>query len=135
EIAKALRKRGTAETESVFDSVNAYTAQLVQIHKQYAEWTGLGTLKTTLDALAERVAQVREAKRGCLLPLGWGAGFLSKAAVLITRTDASRQIWRQVPFYARAIQSTLPFPKTRRIIFLGNQPASLAGFVHLELHS
>ena len=133
EIAKALRKRGSATAESIFDSVNAYTGQLIQIHRQYAEWTGLATLKTTLDALAERLAQVREAKRGCLLPLGWGAGFLSKAAVLNTQDEAYRQILRQVPFYARAIQSNLPFPKTRRIVFLGNQPASLAGFVHLEL--
>jgi CRISPR-associated protein Csm5 len=133
EIAKALRKRSSADTASIFDSVNSYTGQLLQIHKQYAEWTGLPALKTTLDALAERLSQVREANRGCLLPLGWGGGFLSKAAFLNTQDDAYRQILRQVPLYARAIQSSLPFPKTRRIVFLGNQPASLPGFVHLEL--
>jgi hypothetical protein len=38
-----------------------------------------------------------------------------------------------VGLYARAIQSGLPFPTTRRIVFLGNQPASLPGFVHLEV--
>jgi len=135
EIAKALRKRTPADTASIFESVNSYAAELIQVHKQYAEWTGLSVLKTTMDALAERLKQVREASRGCLLPLGWGAGFLSKAAFLNTQSDAYRQILRQVPFYARAIQSGLPFPKTRRVIFLGNQPASLPGFVHLELTS
>jgi CRISPR-associated protein Csm5 len=133
EIAKALRRRATTDTSSIFDSVNAYTGQLIQIHRQYAEWTGLPALKTTLDALAERLTQIRQAQRGCLLTLGWGAGFLSKTAFLNTQDDAYRQILRQVPFYARAIQSGMPFPKTRRIIFLGNQPASLPGFVHLEL--
>jgi CRISPR-associated protein Csm5 len=135
EIAKALRKRGTADTASILDSINAYTSQLIQIHRQYAEWTGLPALKTTLDALAERLTQIREANRGCLLPLGWGAGFLSKTAFLNTQDDAYRQILRQIPFYARAIQSNLPFPKTRRIVFLNNQPASLPGFVHLELYT
>ena len=31
------------------------------------------------------------------------------------------------------IQSGLPFPKTRRIVFLAGQPATLAGFVHFEI--
>jgi hypothetical protein len=38
-----------------------------------------------------------------------------------------------VGFYAKAIQSGLPFPKTRKIVFLGNQAATIAGFVHLEI--
>jgi CRISPR-associated protein Csm5 len=68
-----------------------------------------------------------------VLPLGWSAGFLSKVASLDTQDEASRQILRQVGFYARAIQSGLPFPKTRKIVFLANQPATIAGFVHLEI--
>ena len=76
---------------------------------------------------------IREAKRGCVLPLGWGAGFLSKVAILNTQDETYRGILRQVGLYARAIQSGLPFPKTRRIVFLGNQPASIPGFVHLEV--
>ena len=76
---------------------------------------------------------VREAQRGCVLPIGWGAGFLSKVAVLNTQDETYRGILREVGLYARAIQAGLPFPKTRRIGFLGNQPASLPGFVHLEV--
>src|SRR5262249_31834875 len=98
---------------------------LLQTHKQYAEWTGLAALKATLDALAERLSVIRDAQRGCLLPLGWGAGFLSKTAYLNTQDDAYRQILRQVPFYARAIQSGLPFPNPPPHPF-PRQPAGLA---------
>jgi CRISPR-associated protein Csm5 len=39
---------------------------------------------------------------------------------------------RQVPIYARAIESNMPFPKTRRVVFLNNQPASLPGWTLLQ---
>jgi CRISPR-associated protein Csm5 len=133
EIAKALRKRDRFDLSSMFGLVNAYTEQLLRLQTQYAEWTGLGLLKSTIEQLEARLNEVRTAERGCVFPLGWGAGFLSKAAYLNTEDEAYRQILKQVGFYARAIQSGLPFPKTRRIVFLGGQPATLAGFVHFEI--
>jgi CRISPR-associated protein Csm5 len=133
EIGKALRRRASINIDAMFELVNAYTEQLLQLQKQYADWTGLALLKSTIEQLEARLNTIREAKRGCVLPLGWGAGFLSKIAFLDTQDDAYRGILRQVGFYSRAIQSGLPFPKTRRIVFLGNQPASLPGFVHLEV--
>jgi CRISPR-associated protein Csm5 len=105
----------------------------LQIQKQYADWTGLPVLRATVEQLQTRLGEVREAGRGCVFPLGWGAGFLSKAAILDTQNETYRQVLRQVGFYARAIQSGLPFPKTRRIIFLENQPATLPGYVHFEI--
>jgi CRISPR-associated protein Csm5 len=84
--------------------------------------------------LAAKLGEIRESGQGCLLPLGWGAGFLSKTSFLDTKDETYRQILGQVGFYAKAIQSGLPFPKTRKIVFLANQPATLAGFVHLEIH-
>lgn len=135
EIAKALRKREPLDPAAMFGLVNTYAEQGLSLQKQYAEATGLPVLKSTIEQLEARVTQVREANRGCVFPLGWGAGFLSKAAVLDTQNETYRQILRQVGFYARAIQSGLPFPKTRRIIFLGNQPAALPGYVHFELQS
>ena len=113
--------------------MNGYTEQILRLQKQYAEWTGLALLKATIEALETRLREIREAHYGCMLPLGWGAGFLSKAAFLNTKDESYRQLLSQVGFYARAIQSGLPFPKTRKIIFLANQPASLAGFVHLTI--
>ncbi len=133
EIGKALRRRAPINAGAMFELVNAYTEQLLRIQKQYAEWTGLALLKSTVEQLEARLIAVREAKRGCILPLGWGAGFLSKVAILNTQDETYRGILRQVGLYARAIQSGLPFPKTRRIVFLGNQPASFPGFVHLEV--
>jgi len=133
EIGKALRRRAHINVGAMFDLVNAYTEQLLRIQKQYAEWTGLALLKSTVEELEARLATVREAQRGCVLPLGWGAGFLSKVAILNAQDETYRGILRQVGLYTRAIQAGLPFPKTRRIVFLGNQPASLPGFVHLEV--
>ena len=133
EIAKALRKRERLDTPAIFELVNGYTEQILRLQKQYAEWTGLALLKATIEALETRLREIREAHYGCMLPLGWGAGFLSKAAFLNTKDESYRQLLSQVGFYARAIQSGLPFPKTRKIIFLANQPASLAGFVHLTI--
>lgn len=129
---KTPRKRGMDAAE-MFGLVNNYAAQLLEMQKQYADWTGLTVLKSNLERLESKLAGVRQASRGCILPLGWSAGFLSKIAFLDTQDDASRQILRQVGFYAKAIQSGLPFPKTRKIVFLENQPATLAGFVHLEI--
>jgi CRISPR-associated protein Csm5 len=133
EIAKALRRRDRFDLSAMFGLVNSYTEQLLQLQKQYAEWTGLALLKSTIEQLEGRLNEVRGADRGCVFPLGWGAGFLSKSAFLNTQDEAYRQILKQVGFYARAIQSGLPFPKTRRIVFLAGQPATLAGFAHFEV--
>ena len=133
EIAKALRRRERFDIASMFGLVNSYASEILRMQKQYAEWTGLGLLKTNLEQLDARLGEIRQTDRACLLPLGWGAGLLSKIAFLNTQDEAYRQILRQVSFYARAIQSGLPFPKTRKIVFLANQPATLPGFVHLEI--
>ncbi len=133
EIAKTLRKRDRLDSAAMFSLANGYAEQVLRVQKQYAEWTGLGQLKATIEALETRLGEIRNAGYGCMLPLGWGAGFLSKAVFLNTKDETYRKILSQVGFYARAIQSGLPFPKTRKIVFLGNQPASLAGFVHLTV--
>jgi CRISPR-associated protein Csm5 len=130
---KAPRNNRGMDVAAMLGLVNAYAEQLLQLQKQYAEWTELGVLKTNLEQLESKLGEVRQTGKGCVLPLGWSAGFLSKVASLDTQDEASRQILRQVGFYARAIQSGLPFPKTRKIVFLANQPATIAGFVHLEI--
>jgi CRISPR-associated protein Csm5 len=130
---KAPRNRNAMDAAAMLGLVTAYTEQLLKLQKQYAEWTGLAVLKANVERLEAKLGEVRQAGNGCVLPLGWSAGFLSKVANLDTSDEASRQILRQVGFYAKAIQSGLPFPKTRKIVFLGNQPATIAGFVHLEI--
>jgi hypothetical protein len=40
---------------------------------------------------------------------------------------------QQVPLNSRALSTGLPFPKTRRIVVLNNQPATLPGWAVLEV--
>jgi CRISPR-associated protein Csm5 len=127
------QRRKDLNVAAMLGLVNSYTEQLLALQQQYAEWSGLPVLKSNLDQLTARLGEIRESGKGCLLPLGWGAGFLSKTSFLDTKNEPYRQILGQVGFYAKAIQSGLPFPKTRKIVFLDNQPATLAGFVHLEI--
>ena len=47
--------------------------------------------------------------------------------------ESYRSILKGLPFYNRAIQSGLPFPKTRRIVFLGDRPATLPGWSVLDV--
>ena len=76
------------------------------------------------DGLVASVAQLRtrlDAARNsgtCLLAIGWGAGLLSKSSA-IAAPDAD----------------TRPFPTTRRIVFLKNKPATLAGWVELRVQA
>ena len=63
----------------------------------------------------------------------WGGGFLAKSAWLDTGDPTYRQILQQVSLYGKAIGSNLPFPKTRRIVFLNNKPASLPGWALLDV--
>jgi len=133
EVSKALRRRDRLDRATLFRFINSYSAGLVLLHKQYSEWTGLAQLRASMDELTARLNQIGESGASCLLPLGWGAGFFSKTAFSNTEDPALREILRQLPFYARAIQSGLPFPKTRKIVFLDNQPAAIAGFVQLEV--
>jgi len=65
--------------------------------------------------------------------LGWGSGLVSKTLAPDTTQESYRQMLRTTGIYDRAIRSGMPFPKTRRIVFLGNQPAAVAGWALLEV--
>jgi CRISPR-associated protein Csm5 len=127
------RQRERLDASAIFGLVNGYAEQVLKIQKQYCDLTGLALLKSTLNQLETRLAELRQIGHACMLPLGWAAGFLSKTAYLNTQDENYRKILGQVGFYARAIQSGLPFPKTRKIVFLANQPTTLAGFVQLQI--
>lgn len=62
-----------------------------------------------------------------------GSGLLAKTGWLETDNEAYRRALRQVPLYSRALATGLPFPKTRRIVFLDNQPATLPVWAVLEV--
>ena len=58
---------------------------------------------------------------------------LSKISVGDTADPSYRSILRHVSLYQKAVQTGLPFPKTRRIVFEGGRPAYLPGWVLLEI--
>ncbi len=133
EIARMLRWREPVTGTRVLAAANEYAARLLAIQKQYAETAGLTALSRSLDQIEARLAAARESGNTCILSLGWASGLLSKTGWLEADDQAYRSVMKQVPLYARAIESGLPFPKTRRILFLENQPAALPGWAELEI--
>ena len=127
------RERSVSDRTRLFQASNRYAAALITKHKEYASWSGLSKLGSTLVQLEARLEEITRRQGACLLSIGWGGGLLGKSAYLNTQDDSYRKILRQTPLYQRAIQTGLPFPKTRRVVFEGNQPASLPGWVLLEV--
>jgi CRISPR-associated protein Csm5 len=132
EIRKSLRWNRPVTHATLFDAANRYAEKQLQLHGQYAEWTGLDALKSSVEDLRERLEAARN-RNSCLLAIGWGAGFLSKSAAIGMDDGEHRKLLGMMPFYERAIKSGLPFPKTRRILFLKNKPATLPGWVELTV--
>lgn len=114
------------------DAANLWAANQLAIQKQYAERSSLPILNQILNELEKRLDMIRGGNRGCLLQIGWGGGFASKAALGDTSAPAYRDILKRMPFYASALATGLPFPKTRRIVYMENTPAALPGWIHLE---
>ena len=133
EIFRALRWREPVTGQRILSAANQYAARLLAIQKQYAVWAGLPLLEQSVERLEARLAEAQSAGNACLLAMGWGSGLLAKTGWLETDTEAYRRVLQQVPLYNRALATGLPFPKTRRIVFLNNQPAALPGWAVLEV--
>ncbi len=132
EIRRMLGWREPVERAQVFEAANQYAAGLLAVHKNYAARTGLQLFSKTIENLENQLAEARSAG-ACLLSLGWGAGLIGKSAWLDTANADYRQILKSVAVYNSALASGLPFPKTRRIVFMKDQPASLPGWARLEI--
>ena len=127
------RERSAEDRARLFQASNRYAEGLIGRHRDYAQRTGLARLDATLSALEARLQEIRSGQNTCVLSVGWGGGLLGKSAYLNTEDESYRKILRQIPIYSRAIQTGMPFPKTRRVVFQGGQPASLPGWVLLEI--
>jgi CRISPR-associated protein Csm5 len=132
EVRRSVRWPEVFNRAKIFEAVNVYAAGLLALQRQYASWAGMGLLDKNLDELEQRLAAARQ-KGACLLSLGWGAGLPAKSAWLDTTNSDYRQILEQFGFYNRALATNLPFPKTRRIVFLDNRPATLPGWAELAI--
>ena len=134
EISRMRGGRDPVERAQIFEAANQYAAGLLALHKSYAARTGLPVFSKTLEELDTRLEEARTAG-ACLVSIGWGSGLIGKSAWLDTVNPDYRQILKSVAVYNNALASGLPFPKTRHVVFLGDQPASLPGWARLEVLS
>ena len=127
------QEKSLSDRAKLFQASHRCVAKQLAHHKAYAELTGLSKLYANLESLEKKAVEASQRPDACVLSIGWGGGLLGKSAYPDTQDESYRKIVRQSPIYQRAIQTGLPFPKTRRIIFEGNKPTSLAGYVLLEV--
>jgi CRISPR-associated protein Csm5 len=132
EVRKSLRWPEGFNRAKIFEAANIYAAGCLALQRQYASMAGMGLLDRSLDELEQRLAHASE-NGTCLLSMGWGGGLLAKSAWLDTTNADYRNILQQFAIYNRALATNLPFPKTRRIVFLNNRPATLPGWAELAI--
>ncbi len=130
EVRRSVRWPESFDRARIFEAVNVYAGGLLALQRQYASWAGMGLLDQNLAALEARLGEAR-AKGSCLLCIGWGGGLTTKSAWLDATNADYRQILSQYEIYNRALATNLPFPKTRKVVFLGNRPATLPGWAEL----
>ncbi len=135
DLARSLGWRSAPEIEAIIAAANKYAASQLELHAHYAHTTGLAGLQQTVEQLRSKLEDVQATSHSCLLCLGWGGGFLSKVSFHDTETDAYRKILRAIPSIGRAVRDKVPFPKTRRVIFVNGKPTSIPGWVALSLQS
>ncbi|HSU31096.1 MAG TPA: type III-A CRISPR-associated RAMP protein Csm5 [Bryobacteraceae bacterium] len=133
ELIKALGWKSAPELKTILDAANQYASAQLKIHSDYAEKAGLSGLRGTVQRLSQELKSLESQQNTCLLCLGRGSGFVSKSGFLDTDLASFRKILRAVPAYGSAVREGAPFPKTRRVVFSGGQPAALPGWVKLEL--
>jgi CRISPR-associated protein Csm5 len=120
------------DSRTLAEAANGWARAQLALQKDYARLTSLPVLNQILGELEKRLEMIQGAGRGCLLQVGWGGGFTAKAALGDAGVLKYREILARMPFYAQALATGLPFPKTRRVVFLENTPAALPGWIHLE---
>jgi len=133
DLLRALGWRSAPEVRIITEAANQYASAQLHLHSQFADASGLTVLQNGIKRLKDELESAQNSPLTCLLSLGWGGGFVSKSAFLDTNLDQYRKILRSVPAIAKAIRENVPFPKTRRVIFTGGQPAAIPGWVKLEL--
>ncbi len=135
ELMRSLGWRSVPNPKAIVEAANNYAAAQLALHAQYAEMAGLGHVRASLERLKAELADAQAAPLSCLLSLGWGSGFLAKAAYLGTDGEAYRKILRSIPAIGKALRDQLPFPKTRRVVFHKGEPAFLSGWVRAQLEN
>ena len=132
DIARALHWK-PPDRKDVIQAANEFAQAQITAHRGYAAAAGLSGLDASLSQLETQLSEARAKGDACLVSIGWGGGFVSKVAYIDTQDPTYREVLKTLPFYSRAIQTGMPFPKTRRIVFQENRPATLPGWALLEV--
>jgi CRISPR-associated protein Csm5 len=132
QLTRALGWRSVPDLPLFLKAAHDFAKDQLDRHASFAEAAKLDRVLQSVQRLREELATVSATETSCLLCLGWGSGFLSKAGALDTDRESFRKILRTVPALSRALKGDAPFPKTRRIVFAGGQPAYLPGWIKLE---
>jgi CRISPR-associated protein Csm5 len=127
------REKTGSDRAKLFEASNRHTTKLIALHKHYAELLGLTELHSAMASLEKKTLESMDRPNSCVFSIGWGAGLLGKTGYLATEDESYRKIMRQTAMYQRAIQTGMPFPKTRRIVFQGSKPATLPGYILFEV--
>jgi len=133
--ARALRWKQGLATSDWLGAANRAAERILTAQKAWAEAAGLATVAGTVAKLEERRKEVAANGISCLLSIGWGGGVLGKAGFTDVSDEAVNATLRRVPGLGDLLRTGLPVPKTRRIVFLRNHPATLPGWVQLDLIS
>ena len=116
-------------------AANNSAEALLKLQAEFAQSAGLPAVEAGVQGLVKELEQAQARAGSCLLCVGWGGGLLSKSVLLRGGTPLFSQVLRQHPLYGRSVQTGLPFPKTRRVVFSQQGPSSLPGWVRLDLES
>ena len=132
EATRALRWRAPASAAEIVKAANHAATLLLNAHRKFSEAAGLTHLVALCDALLKRVEEAQSAGR-FLTCIGWGTGLLAKTLWTAASEENMREGLKTVPGYGQALRTGMPFPKTRRLIIRNNRPASLPGWIEVEL--
>jgi len=92
----------------MFRDANDWSTQAIEVHQRYAEWTGMTVLQQNLADCEPASIRLGRNRWPASCPSDGGRTLLEDR-VFEYEDEALRQVLRQVPFYARAIQSGLRF--------------------------
>lgn len=132
QFARALGWRSVPGLDLIVSAANEFASAQIEQHAKFAEMAGLPRLQQSITFLQEELNAARSTGKECLICLGWGGGFLSKSSCP-TADENFRKLLRSIPAFGKALKSDAPFPKTRRVVLSGGQPAHLPGWVRVQL--
>jgi CRISPR-associated protein Csm5 len=132
-VARGLRWKQPLPTAEWLAAANRAAERILAAQKTWAESVGLATVAATVNKLDERRREIAGNGISCLLCIGWGGGLLGKAAYVSAQDPPAGEVLRRLPGISTLLRTGMPVPKTRRIVFLRNFPATLPGWVQLDL--